>query len=131
MNVLKLSGILLLSLLLLLLLRELKVRHTALFTLGAALFFLACSLTELWDVFSLISSFGEMSGEEEYFKVLLKALGIGVVTGFLSDFCRDLGENTLSRAAELCGKSAILTLSLPILKDFLALLSASLSQVEA
>lgn len=51
----------------------------------------------------------------EYFAVSLKALGIGYVTGFIADVCRDSGQASLAAKAELAGKCAIFILSLPLI----------------
>lgn len=50
----------------------------------------------------------------EYFEVALKALGIGYVTGFIADICRDSGQASLAAKAELAGKCAIFIISVPL-----------------
>lgn len=52
--------------------------------------------------------------ETEYFKVALKALGIGYITSFAADACRDAGQTALATKAELAGKCAIWLLALPL-----------------
>ncbi len=52
--------------------------------------------------------------ETEYFKVALKALGIGYITTFAADACRDAGQTALASKAELAGKCAIWLLALPL-----------------
>ncbi len=51
----------------------------------------------------------------EYFKIALKALGIGYITSFISDACRDAGQVSLASKAELAGKCAIFILSVPLI----------------
>lgn len=51
----------------------------------------------------------------EYFKVALKAVGIGYVTSFIADSCRDSGQTSLASKAELAGKAAIFVLSVPLI----------------
>lgn len=53
--------------------------------------------------------------ETEYFAVALKALGIGYITTFIADSCRDSGQTSLAAKAELAGKAAIFIISLPLL----------------
>lgn len=57
--------------------------------------------------------------KSEYFAVALKALGIGYVTGFIADVCRDSGQASLAAKAELAGKCAIFILSLPLISAVL------------
>ena len=50
-----------------------------------------------------------------YFKTALKALGIGYITTFIADSCRDAGQASLASLAELAGKIAIFILSVPLI----------------
>ena len=50
-----------------------------------------------------------------YFTVVLKAVGIGWLTRFISDTCRDSGLASIASGAELAGRCAIFLLSLPLL----------------
>ena len=61
----------------------------------------------------------EYNIKTEYFKVALKAVGIGYVTTFIADACRDSGQTSLAAKAELAGKCAIYLLSLPIIMSVL------------
>ncbi|MEE1245515.1 MAG: SpoIIIAC/SpoIIIAD family protein [Acutalibacteraceae bacterium] len=49
-----------------------------------------------------------------YFKTALKALGIGYITNFTADSCRDAGQAALASKAELAGKIALFILSVPL-----------------
>ena len=61
------------------------------------------------------SKLEEYGVESEYFKVALKAVGIGYITSFISDACRDCGQTSLALKAELAGKCAIFLLSVPLI----------------
>lgn len=52
--------------------------------------------------------------ELSYFKIALKALGIGYVTSFAADICRDAGQTALASLSETAGKCGIFLLSLPL-----------------
>ena len=66
--------------------------------------------------YSVLKGYIEDYGiETEYFKVAIKALGIGYITSFIADACRDSGQSSLAAKAELAGKAAIFVLSLPLL----------------
>lgn len=54
-----------------------------------------------------------------YIKVALKALGISVITGFISDICRDFGQTTLAMRAEFAGRCAVFIISVPLLSTLL------------
>lgn len=55
----------------------------------------------------------------EYFKVALKSVGIGYITSFIADACRDSGQTSLAAKAELAGKCAIFLLSIPLIMTVL------------
>lgn len=57
--------------------------------------------------------------ESDCFKVALKAVGIGYITSFIADACRDCGQSSLALKAELAGKCAIFLLSSPLLVSVL------------
>ena len=49
-------------------------------------------------------------------KILIKALAISILCDFASSFCKECGNETLSKGIELIGKTAILSLGFPLLK---------------
>ena len=53
--------------------------------------------------------------DNDYFSVALKAIGIGYITSFIADACRDSGQTSLAAKAELAGKTAIFLSSLPLM----------------
>lgn len=64
-------------------------------------------------------SFSKYGIESDCFKVALKAVGIGYITSFIADACRDCGQSSLALKAELAGKCAIFLLSAPLLVSVL------------
>ena len=50
----------------------------------------------------------------QYFKVAVKVMGIGYITSFFADVCRDSGQASLAQKAELAGKCGIFILSVPL-----------------
>lgn len=53
--------------------------------------------------------------------LLIKALGICLLTQLTADVCRDAGESGLASRAELAGKVALLLLALPLFRQILSL----------
>ncbi len=61
------------------------------------------------------SSWLEKGGvDEEMITLLLKALGICLLTQATADVCRDAGDSSLAARAEFVGKGALLVLILPV-----------------
>lgn len=70
---------------------------------------------------ALMEKFSGYGVELSYFKIALKAVGIGYVTGFCADICRDAGHNSLATLSEIAGKCGIFILSLPLVFNIIDL----------
>lgn len=53
--------------------------------------------------------------------VLVKSLGVCLITQFTADVCRDAGESGLASRAEFAGKVALLLLALPLFQQIASL----------
>lgn len=56
----------------------------------------------------------------DYFKTVIKVLGLCIITQLASDICRDAGQQSIASRIELGGKLACLGVSLPIFYDILS-----------
>lgn len=54
-----------------------------------------------------------------YFTSVVKVVGIAYITQFGAEILRDGGENAIAMKTELAGKICIMSLTLPIISDFL------------
>ncbi len=59
---------------------------------------------------------------EESFRVVIKALGICLVTQMACDTCCDFGQTALAGKLELAAKIAILAISFPLFKQLFSLI---------
>ena len=97
------------------LLRQYRPDISLLLITATAVIALAVVLTALIKPFDTIIQRLEGHGIElSYFKIALKALGIGYVTSLSADICRDAGQTTLATLSEIVGKCGIFILSLPL-----------------
>lgn len=65
----------------------------------------------------------------EIFAILLKAVGIGLVTEITERICADAGSGALGNAMRMLGVVVILSLSVPIFESFLSLLQEILGEL--
>ena len=72
-------------------------------------------IAEIQSLTSLLA-FDSLQGE-----MLLKCLGLCLLTQSASDVCRDAGEQSIANYVELAGKTAVLLLCLPLFRQLLAL----------
>lgn len=83
-------------------------------------------LTGLWQVLSVLITFvkeisKKLAGLEEAVIVLLRVLGIILITKIGSSLCKDAGENALSLQLELVGNALALIATIPLFNGLLAL----------
>lgn len=84
---------------------------------GIVIFELADTVGALKDIFSSVGTLepavAEMIG------VMLKALGIALISRLCADVCRECGENGIAQGVEMVAGVLILSLSLPIITEIL------------
>lgn len=52
--------------------------------------------------------------DAEYYRIMLKAMGIVLVTQMAVQICRDMDAPSIARRAELCGRIALLGVAMPV-----------------
>ena len=92
-----------------------------------SVFIIGCVLGVIEPLITLIKDFEKDIGGN-YISVMLKALGIALITETASDICRDFGEIGISSKIDLLGKCTIISMSVPIIKDILALVKDVLAK---
>lgn len=78
-------------------------------------------LEPLLDFFFHLQSLG--SWNSEVMKILMKAVGIGILSQITSLICADSGNGALGKALQLFSTAIILWLSLPLFKELLELIN--------
>ncbi len=81
------------------------------------LIFLASS-EGLKDVISEMQEMCESSGvDTAFFKVAMKVIAIAYVTEFASQTAKDSGEGAIAKKLEFAGKTAVLVVMMPVIKN--------------
>lgn len=115
-GIFKILAICLIAAVLCVILKQKKSEYAVLVSVAAGIIIALYVINSLALVAGTIQSALEEYGvETAYFKVALKALGIGYITSFIADACKDAGQTSLALKAELAGKSAVFLLSLPLI----------------
>lgn len=84
----------------------------------AGIIFISYFLIEIVDVIfaKTDSLFSGGIIDQTFLSVLIKALGISIITDIASNLCKDAGNNALSHISELFGKTAILVSAFPMIE---------------
>lgn len=120
MDIFKILAFIFVSAVLCVVLKNQRPEYTLAIAICCALAVLAQIVKSISSPLILIEEKISQSGiNGNYFKIALKALGIGYVTSFIAESCRDAGQNSLAIKAELAGKCAIFILSVPLVISIL------------
>ena len=106
--------------LMLLPLKELKPSYFFIALCALSLLVMNFALVKARPIFSYLNYL--ISGDNSYyFKIMMKATGISLITSMVSDLTGELGMNSLSGKVEFTGKVFIIILTLPLFDELLAL----------
>jgi stage III sporulation protein AD len=94
---------------------------------GIVIFTLAISL--LSPYMQLIEKLAVGSLLEAYYPLLLRAMGIALLTEITATVCRDSGEESVAKNIELLAKAEILILCLPLVKELIKVSEALLGKL--
>ncbi len=115
MTVIKICGILMISLCSVIILKHMKSEQAYLPAIaGAAVSVVILVSGSVSEAVTTIKDVSEQTEYGQYITVLLKALGISYLTVMTADICRNAGEEMLAGAAQTAGKFEILALCLPL-----------------
>ena len=125
MNLFQLSVCILLVALLCQMLRRYLPEYAMLVTLGAGKLILLLNYSVILPIFRQVEHLFALTHlPESYAAILLKTLGICLITQFASDACRDVGETSLAGKIEFAAKVSMLLLALPLFSTVLTVVSS-------
>jgi len=117
MSFYKIIGFSVTGLIIILVMRRMKDEYAYFISLLLGTSLMVCAVGILAPVIEYLRDISDRAGNASYLSILFKTAGIALITTLASDMCRDCGETSLSSKVEMCGKSTILLLSLPLLKS--------------
>lgn len=113
----KLAGIIVVSLILIVFIRDTKKEFSLLLSIAVGVLVFISVAGEFYSVIETISNLVENSGEiSSYISLMLKILGISLLGQFVIDLCRDNGENALATQTEIAIKIVIISMTLPLIE---------------
>ena len=117
MDILKIVFLRILTTLLYALLRQLKPETAPLVVLAGAAVIIIALTDGLLGISEEIDGMMELAGlEKENVSILMKSLGICVVTQFAADICYDNSCSSIAAAVELAGRVGAIALAMPMIK---------------
>ncbi len=95
---------------------------------GSLVMFTAAMLM-LQPVVAYLTELCALTGMGDMASLLLRGLGVAMLTQLSSDLCRQCGETTLAGGVELAGKAELLLLCLPQLRALMEMAEGLLSSL--
>ena len=118
------------SLILWLCLEKSEKNISLLLTLAACVLLLASAVSLLNPVITFVEKLrqvGELN--KEYIKVILKVVGVGLISEISALICKDAGNESLGKALQIMSAVIVLLLSIPIFEKLLELLNDILGTI--
>ncbi len=128
MTLVQLCGLCLLAAAMVMLLRQMNPQAAALLCVAFSVLVVGMLLKPVSGYIAQIQQFlDSLDMDGQYMKVMLRAMGIVLVTQFASQICQDMDAPSIARKAEFCGRLALLGVSVPI---FLSLTQMAVEALE-
>ena len=127
METVKIVGITFVSLSFLMVIRAIKGEMALPLSICISVMLMGCALSAAVPLIDLIKNYCQRIGGD-YITVLLKSLGIAILTSSAAEISRDFGESNIAQKIELLGKCTILSFAVPIIKDLILLVTEVLNK---
>lgn len=123
----KIASIALIALILIILLKRTNKEFAFLITIAATVILFGIIIDDFFDVINRIYSISSSIDNLNYYvSLMVKILGITLITQFIIDLCRDSGENALASQTEITSKILILIMVMPMFEAVMNIVSGLL-----
>ncbi len=117
MDVAKIAAAGILTAMIYALVRQIKPEFAPVVILGGSAVILVTVAGRFFEASETVDQMMRLAGlEKENVSILMRALGICVITQFAADICYDNSSSALAAAVELAGRVGAITLALPMLQ---------------
>ena len=120
MDIIKIIGIGLVSLIIIIILKQYRPEFAVYVSILAGIFILVLSISQISGVINLLKSLASKANiNSEFLGIILKITGIAILTEFAVSICQDSGESSIASKIDIGGKVMIITISIPIISSLL------------
>ena len=120
MDIVKLIGVGLISLIIIIIVRQYKPEFTLYVSLLAGAIILVFIMDKLDGIITLLTTLSNKTAiNNEFLTLLIKITGIAFLTEFAVSICKDTGETAIANKVDMGGKVIIVSMSIPIISSLL------------
>lgn len=128
MDIAKIAAIALSGTLLAVILRQKSPALAALVALAATAVMAGMLLDSFRVIFDGFSALIESGGiDPEYYKSIIKVIGVAYFTEITAGLCRDAGESAIAAKLEIAGRLGVMALTVPIVARLMTVIINALS----
>lgn len=120
MDVIKIIGIGLISLIIIVIVKQYKPEFAIYVSILAGVLILTMVFDKLESVINLLNNLASKSSiNSKFITLLIKITGIAILTEFAVSICKDSGEAAIANKMDIGGKIMIVAVSVPIISSLL------------
>ncbi|MGN0777328.1 MAG: SpoIIIAC/SpoIIIAD family protein [Candidatus Ventricola sp.] len=118
MEWLRLIGFCLLAASMVMVLRQMHPQTAGLLSIAFGVLVMALVLPGIGEMIEAIRTFLASLGlDAQYYRIMLKAMGIVMVTQLAVQVCQDMDAPSIARRAAFCGRIALLGVAVPVFME--------------
>lgn len=123
MEVIKITGIALVALIIIVLLKQYKPEYTIYISLLAGALIILLVMDKLTGIINLLQSLANKTSiNSTFLSLLIKITGIAFLSEFAVSICKDSGEAAIANKIEIGTKIIIISMSIPIITSLLEII---------
>lgn len=120
MDIIKIIGVGLISLIIIIIVRQYKPEFTLYVSLLAGALILVFIMDKINGIIDLLTTLSNKTAiNNEFLVLLIKITGIAFLTEFAVSICKDSGEFAIASKVDMGGKVIIVSMSIPIISSLL------------
>lgn len=120
MDIIKIIGVGLISLIIIIIIKQYRPEFTIYVSLIAGAIILMLIMDKVSAIINLLTSLSNKTAiNNEFLILLIKITGISFLTEFAVSICKDSGETAIANKVDMGGKVVIISMSIPIIASLL------------
>ena len=120
MDILKIAGIGVISLIMIIIIKQYRPEFAIYISLLAGALIFSLIFGKISGIITMLNNLANKSSiNKEFLSLLIKITGIAFLTEFAVSICKDSGETAIASKIDIGGKVTIIAISIPIISSLL------------
>lgn len=120
MEIVKIAGIGLISLIIIVVIKQYRPEFAVYVSIIAGLLIIWLVISRLSGIVEILKNLANKASlNSSFLGILIKISGIAILTEFTTSICKDAGEGAIATKVDLGGKIIIMSMSIPIISSLL------------